>query len=108
MSTSADAVNAKEGGSLVAENYRRCARGAIPQSGTTTIRVSVEASKKWRQWCKVKKMTSEELMDKLIEKVGLRHQQSFYNSLPDPRKIKIDKHLSYVRLQKLYTKISGT
>lgn len=80
-----------------------CARGAIHQNGTTTtIRISVEASKKWRQWCKTKKMSSEKLMDKLMEQVAMRHQQSFYNSLPDPRQIKINKPLSSVHLRELY------
>lgn len=75
---------------------------------STTIRISKEAGKKWRQWCKTKKMTSEELMDKLMEQVSLKHQQSFYNSLPDPRQIKTNKPLSNIKLRKLYTKNSGS
>ena len=71
---------------------------------TSTIRVSVEAGKKWRNWCKAKKMSSEQLMDRLITEVGLKHQQSFYNSLPDPRQIKTNKPLSGIRLYGLYTK----
>jgi len=43
-------------------------------------------------------------MHELIRQVGLKHQQSFYNSLPDPRKIITDKPLSNIKIQKLYTK----
>jgi hypothetical protein len=43
-------------------------------------------------------------MGRLIEEVGLKHQQEFYNSLPDPKKIKMDKPLSNKRIVKKYTK----
>lgn len=72
----------------------------------TTIKVSKEAQIKWKKWCKAKGMSSVEFMDELIKVVGLKHQQAFYNSLPDPKKIKY-KPLSTVHLCKKYTLSSG-
>jgi len=71
---------------------------------STTIEVSEYAHKVWRKWCKIKKMTSIELMDRLQKEVVFKHQQKFYNSLPDPRTVKNNKPLSNIRLQKNYIK----
>lgn len=102
MNTNAPAQNVPDNGEPVEENSRKFVRTVKAESGTTTIRVSKAAAKKWRVWCKFKNMSSEELMDRLIIEVGLKHQQKFYNSLPDP-KVKTDKQLENIRLQKLYT-----
>lgn len=48
-------------------------------------------------------MNSVDFMDRLIEEVVLKHQQKFYNSLPDPRAIN-NKPLQNIRLQKNYRK----
>jgi hypothetical protein len=73
---------------------------------STTIEISKNSHLVWRRWCNVKKMNSVELMDRLIQEVVLKHQQKFYNSLPDPRMIS-SKPLQNIRLQKNYRKCNG-
>ncbi len=73
---------------------------------STTIEISVNSHAVWRKWCKVKKMNSVVLMDRIIEEVVLKHQQKFYQSLPDPRVVN-NKPLQNISLQKNYRKSDG-
>ena len=74
--------------------------------GTTTLEISLESHVVYRSWCKRMKLTSVEFMDKFVDTVKCRKQQIFYDSLPDPRKIKSTKLLSGIRIRKNYRKKS--
>jgi len=71
---------------------------------TTTIECSKSFHKTFRKWLKSMNITSVEFFDKLETIVISKHQQKFYNSLPDPRLTNKSKPLENIRIQKNYRK----
>jgi len=49
-------------------------------------------------------MTFEQFFDSWIEHVALKKQQQFYDSLPDPRRLKSVKPLENVKIGRFYKK----
>ncbi|HJZ06356.1 MAG TPA: hypothetical protein VJ327_11000 [Patescibacteria group bacterium] len=69
-----------------------------------TIPVSENAHRTIKKWCRAKGMTFEQFFDSWIEHVANKKQQQFYDSLPDPRKLKNVKPLENVKIDKFYKK----
>jgi hypothetical protein len=70
---------------------------------TTTITIYQSDAIQWSIWKKIKKMTSADLMHRIIDECKMRHQQEFYLSLPRPVE-KIDKPLMFKRIRAKYKK----
>ena len=66
--------------------------------------MSDEAHRVVKKWCKTKRMTFEQFFDSWIEHVALKKQQQFYDSLPDPRRLKSVKPLENVKIGRFYKK----
>lgn len=67
----------------------------------TTIRINKSDLVVWKKWCKVKKMTSPELMEHIVKECSLKHQRELYLSLPSPLSLK-RKLLINTKIKKKY------
>jgi hypothetical protein len=68
-----------------------------------TIPVSENAHRIIKKWAKAKGLRFEQFFDSWIEHVASKKQQQFYDSLPDPRQIKV-KSLENVKIRRFYKK----
>jgi len=69
---------------------------------TTTIEIYRDDLQVWRRWCKVKRLTSPEMMRGVVNAAKSKKAQDMYSSLPKPEKT--SKPLSGKQIKKKYKK----